>query len=73
MEKLLDIIEKIIPKFGKAGGHDMIAGAQIKIDRRKRKNTELIKKEIVRKILRELNLHPVKKLFRLVTNEEFRL
>lgn len=67
------VIKKIIPKYGTAGGHDMIAGARVKIDRRKRKNTERIKKEIVGKMLRELNLRPVKNLFRLVTNEEFSL
>jgi nanoRNase/pAp phosphatase (c-di-AMP/oligoRNAs hydrolase) len=67
------VLKKVIPMYGTAGGHDMIAGAQIKIDRRKPKNTERIKKEIVRKMLRELNHQPVKKIFRLVTNEEFSL
>jgi len=67
------IIKKIIPKYGTAGGHDMTAGAQVKIDRRKKKNIDVIKKEIVRKMLRELNHHSVKNLFRLVTNEEFSL
>ena len=66
-------IKKIIPKYGTAGGHDMIAGAQLKIDRGKKKNIEKIKKEIVRKMLRELNHHPVKKIFRLVNNEEISL
>jgi nanoRNase/pAp phosphatase (c-di-AMP/oligoRNAs hydrolase) len=67
------IIKKIIPSYGTAGGHDMIAGAQVKIDRRKKKNIEQVKKEIVQKMLRELNHMPVKSLFRLVTNEEFPL
>jgi nanoRNase/pAp phosphatase (c-di-AMP/oligoRNAs hydrolase) len=65
------VIKKIIPSYGTAGGHDMIAGAQVKIDRRKKKNIELVKKEIVKKMLKELNHEPVKSLFRLVTNEEF--
>jgi nanoRNase/pAp phosphatase (c-di-AMP/oligoRNAs hydrolase) len=65
------VIKKIIPKYGTAGGHDMTAGAQVKIDRRKKKSIEVIKREIVRKMLRELNHQPVKSLFRLVSNEEF--
>lgn len=65
------IIKKIIPSNGTAGGHDMIAGAQVKIDRRKKKNIELLKREIVLRMLRELNHQSVKNLFRLVTNEEF--
>jgi len=67
------VMKKIIPRYGTAGGHDMIAGAQVKIDRRKTKNTDRIKKAIVRKMLRELNHHSVRNLFRLVTNEEFTL
>lgn len=66
-------LKRIIPKYGRAGGHEMIAGAQVKIDRRKPKNTERIQKEIVRKMLRELNHQPVQNLFRLVSNDEFRL
>ncbi len=67
------VMKKIIPKYETAGGHDMIAGAQVKIDRRKYKNIGPIKKEIVRKMLWELNQQPVKNLFRLVSNEEFLL
>ncbi len=67
------VIKKIIPKYGTAGGHDMIAGAQVKIDRRRKKNIGAVKKEIVKKMLRELNHQTVKNLFRLVTNEEFSL
>jgi nanoRNase/pAp phosphatase (c-di-AMP/oligoRNAs hydrolase) len=67
------VIKEIIPSYGTAGGHDMIAGAQIKIDRRKKKRIKSIKKGIVRKIIKELNLHPVESLFRLVDNKEFSL
>jgi hypothetical protein len=49
----------------------MSAGAQVKIDRRKKNNIESIKKEIIRKILKELNHQPAESLFRLVDNEEF--
>lgn len=67
------VIKRIIPRYGTAGGHDMTAGAQVKIDRRKKKSAESQKKEIVRKMLRYLNHHPVEKLLRLVTNEEYLL
>lgn len=65
------VLKRIIPRYGTAGGHDMIAGAQVKIDRRKKKSVETIKKEIVRKMLKELNHRPAESLFRLVDNEEF--
>jgi nanoRNase/pAp phosphatase (c-di-AMP/oligoRNAs hydrolase) len=65
------VIKRIIPRYGTAGGHDMSAGAQVKIDRRKKNNIESIKKEIIRKILKELNHQPAESLFRLVDNEEF--
>jgi nanoRNase/pAp phosphatase (c-di-AMP/oligoRNAs hydrolase) len=67
------ILKKIIPENGTAGGHEMTAGAQVKWDRRKKKKAELVKKEIVSKLLRKLNHRRVKNLFRLVTNEEFSL
>jgi len=67
------VIKKIIPRIGMAGGHDMIAGAQIKIDRRKKKSVDSIKKEIVRRLLGELNHQPVENLYRLVTNDDFSL
>jgi nanoRNase/pAp phosphatase (c-di-AMP/oligoRNAs hydrolase) len=67
------VIKKVIPRYGTAGGHDMIAGAKIKIDRRKKKSIDRIKKNIVKKMLRELNHSPVNNLFRLVDNEEFKL
>ena len=65
------VIKKVIPSYGTAGGHDMIAGARIKIDRRKKKNIERVKRNIVKKMLKELNHSPVNNLFRLVDNEEF--
>jgi nanoRNase/pAp phosphatase (c-di-AMP/oligoRNAs hydrolase) len=67
------VIKRIIPRYGTAGGHDMIAGAQVKIDLRKKKNIGSIKKEIVRKMLKFLNHQAVRSVFQLVTNEEFPL
>lgn len=67
------VLKKIIPRYGTAGGHDMSAGAQVKIDLRKKKSVKSVKNEIVRKILKELNHQPVESLFRLVDNEEFSL
>jgi len=67
------IIKKVIPRYGTAGGHDMIAGARIKIDRRKKKDIDRIKRSIIKKMLKELNHSSVNNLFMLVTNEEFKL
>jgi nanoRNase/pAp phosphatase (c-di-AMP/oligoRNAs hydrolase) len=66
-------IKKVIPKHGSAGGHDMIAGAQVKVDGRKKKLSLSIKKDIVKKMLQELNHQKVQNVFKLVTNEEFSL
>ncbi|MBN2246570.1 MAG: DHH family phosphoesterase [Candidatus Aminicenantes bacterium] len=66
------IIKKVIPRYGTAGGHDMIAGARIKVDPRKKIDIARIKRNIVKKMLKELNHIPVNNLFRLVDNEEFR-
>jgi nanoRNase/pAp phosphatase (c-di-AMP/oligoRNAs hydrolase) len=67
------VIKRIVPHYGTAGGHEMTAGAQVKIDRRKKKSAKSIKNEIIRKILKELNHQSVESLFRLVDNEEFSL
>lgn len=67
------IIRRIIPRFGTSGGHDMIAGAQVKIDRRKIKTMASMKKDIARQMLKELNHIKVDTVFRLVNNEEFSL
>ncbi|MFW6140778.1 MAG: DHH family phosphoesterase [Acidobacteriota bacterium] len=66
-----DIIKKIIPRHGSSGGHDSAAGAQIKADRRNKKYINSLKKDIVRKMLRELNHKKVKTVYHLVNNEEF--
>ena len=66
------IIKKVIPGYGTAGGHDMIAGARIKIDRQKKKGINR-KKKYHKKMLKDLNLTPVNSLFSLVDNDEFRL
>jgi len=68
-----EIIKKVIPSFGTSGGHDMVAGAQIKMDRRSKKRTSSLKKDIVRKMLKELNHQKVKNVYRLVNNEEYSL
>lgn len=67
------MMKKIIPRYGTAGGHDMVAGAQVSMDQKMKKNPGWIKKEIVGRMLKELNLHPAKNVFRLVTNEEYPL
>ena len=67
------IIKKIIPPYGTAGGHDMIAGAQVKIKDEDKKKVMSIKKNILRKMLKELKHTHVHNLFKLITNEEFHL
>jgi nanoRNase/pAp phosphatase (c-di-AMP/oligoRNAs hydrolase) len=67
------VLKKIIPPYGTAGGHDMSAGAQLRIDRRKKQSVMSVKNEIIRKILKELNHQPVDSLFWLVDNQEFSL
>jgi len=66
-----EIMKKIIPSYGTSGGHDMVAGAQIKINDTKGKSIDFLKKDIVRKMLRELNHQKVKNVYRLVNNEEY--
>jgi len=66
-----EIIKKITPSFGTSGGHDMFAGAQIRMDGRKKKNINPLKKDIVRKMFMELNHRKVKNVYRLVNNEEY--
>jgi nanoRNase/pAp phosphatase (c-di-AMP/oligoRNAs hydrolase) len=68
-----EIIQKIIPSFGTSGGHDMVAGAQIKMDGRRKKNISSLKKDIVEKMLKELNHQKVRNVYRLANDEEYPL
>jgi nanoRNase/pAp phosphatase (c-di-AMP/oligoRNAs hydrolase) len=63
------LIKRAIPKFGTAGGHELIAGARVGIDKMDNAEVLILKKDIVRKLLRELYHSDVDSLFNLVTNE----
>jgi nanoRNase/pAp phosphatase (c-di-AMP/oligoRNAs hydrolase) len=63
------LIKRAIPKSGTAGGHELIAGARVRIDKMDSAEVLALKKDIVRKVLRELYHVDVENLFSLVTNE----
>jgi nanoRNase/pAp phosphatase (c-di-AMP/oligoRNAs hydrolase) len=63
------LIKRAIPKSGTAGGHELIAGARIKIDKMDAAEVITLKRDIVRKVLRELYHADIENLFNLVTNE----
>lgn len=67
------LIQKVIPAPGTAGGHDLIAGAQVKVEGKDRAEMEAIKSEILRKILGALNPGEVRTLSSLVSGAEYSL
>lgn len=67
------IIKEIIPRHGRGGGHEMIAGAQVKIDKKDIYKIRSIKNEVVIKMIRELNYKDVPYLSKLVSRDKFPL
>ncbi|MGQ9672325.1 MAG: DHH family phosphoesterase [Candidatus Aminicenantales bacterium] len=65
------LLRKIIPATGTAGGHDLMAGAQVRVEGKERDKVQAMKREILSKILFELNRGEVKTLFNLVSGEEY--
>lgn len=63
------LLKRAIPKSGTAGGHELIAGAQVKIDKMDVAEVQTMKRDIIRKVLRELYHGDMESLFNLVTNE----
>jgi nanoRNase/pAp phosphatase (c-di-AMP/oligoRNAs hydrolase) len=63
------LLKRAIPKTGTAGGHELIAGAQVRVDRNESDKVRSLKKEIVRRVLRELYHGEAEGLFNLVSNE----
>jgi nanoRNase/pAp phosphatase (c-di-AMP/oligoRNAs hydrolase) len=63
------LIKRVIPKSGTAGGHELVAGAQVRIDKNEIEKVRALKKEIVRRVLRKLYHTEVESLFNLVSNE----
>jgi nanoRNase/pAp phosphatase (c-di-AMP/oligoRNAs hydrolase) len=64
------VINRIIPKQGTAGGHDMIAGAQVKIRDKKTGEIITVKNNIIKRMLKELNHSDTLHLFKLDNNEK---
>ncbi len=67
------IIKKIIPAHGASGGHDMIAGGQVKIDKSDRSKVRAIKNEVILKMIRTLHANGVPNIVKLISNEPFPL
>lgn len=67
------IIKKIMPKHGASGGHDMIAGGQVKIDKSDRSVVRAIKNEVILKMIRTLHANDVPNIVKLISNEAFPL
>jgi nanoRNase/pAp phosphatase (c-di-AMP/oligoRNAs hydrolase) len=63
------LLKRAIPKSGTAGGHELIAGARVRIDKMDSAEVQSLKRDIVRKVLRELYHGHIESLFNLVTNE----
>jgi nanoRNase/pAp phosphatase (c-di-AMP/oligoRNAs hydrolase) len=63
------LIRRAIPKSGTSGGHELIAGARVQIDKMDAAGVQTLKGDIVRKVLRELYHTDIENLFNLVTNE----
>ena len=67
------IIKKIIPKHGASGGHDMIAGGQVKIDKSDRSKVRAIKNDVILRMVRALHYNDVPQIVKLISNEPFPL
>jgi len=63
------LIKRAIPKSGTAGGHELIAGARVRVDKLESAEVQTLKRDIVRRVLRELYHADIESLFNLVTNE----
>ncbi|MBN2408864.1 MAG: hypothetical protein JXE07_03930, partial [Candidatus Aminicenantes bacterium] len=63
------LIRRVIPKSGTSGGHELIAGARVGIEKMEDTEVRALKNEIVKKVLRELYHGDIENLFNLVTNK----
>jgi len=63
------MIKRLVPRYGTSGGHGLIAGAQVRIDRSDPVKVAAVKESVVLKLLRVLNRGEVGILFNLVTDE----
>jgi len=62
-------IKTIIPRSGTAGGHEMIAGAQVPLENLSSEAVEILKMNILRKMLDHLKHTNIQTLTRLMSNE----
>lgn len=67
------IIKKIIPAHGASGGHDMIAGGQVKIDKSDRSKVRAMKNDVILRMIQALHYKEVPQIVKLVSNEPFPL
>lgn len=67
------IIKMIIPRQGASGGHDMIAGGQVKIDKSDRSKVRAIKNDVILRMIRALHYNGVPQIVKLISNEPFPL
>ncbi len=67
------IIKRIMPKHGASGGHDMIAGGQVKIDKSDRSKVRAIKNDVIIKMVRALHYNDVPQISKLISSEPFPL
>lgn len=67
------IIKMIIPKHGASGGHDMIAGGQVKIDKSDRSRVRAIKNDVISRMVRALHMNDSPQIVKLISNEPFPL
>jgi nanoRNase/pAp phosphatase (c-di-AMP/oligoRNAs hydrolase) len=67
------LIRRIIPRSSTSGGHELIAGAQMMVDKSDPEKFQSMKKDIIKKILREVYHTDVESLINLVTNESIPL
>lgn len=67
------IIKKIVPRPGTSGGHDMIAGGQVKIDKSDRSKVRAIKNDVILRMIRTLHANGAPNIVKLISNEPFPL
>jgi nanoRNase/pAp phosphatase (c-di-AMP/oligoRNAs hydrolase) len=63
------LLKRVIPTSGISGGHELIAGARLKIDKMDGAEVRTLKRDIVKKVLRELYHTDIESLFNLVSDE----
>jgi len=63
------LLKKVIPKSGTSGGHELMAGARVRIDKMESSRIRGLKRDIVVNVLHELYHVDIQSTFNLVTGE----